>query len=325
MNKPNVYYSGGGNSKGALILPEKGGATLSSPSNGQSIKLTQIQIPSSKVMQSIVKCKYNKRNISYLTPAAVLDILGDIRTAKQNTNPVLAVKLADGRFEVIAGIRRCYAVSLCPDANLVLQYADSMTDADKQILAKTSDIYRAPSLIDFGLTLLDFKKEAGDDDFSVRQVAEAFGENKTLVSDALRAAELPSELIKLFPALEFISRSFLRKVTAKNISSTDILTAVMDIDPLSFTNEDLLHEDADSTIKQSCKMLETKIVNNLSRLRTNSKSHKPVNYIAEEWGAAKFQAGVKAKVSNNTVTLTLDKKAANSELGRALLKLLELN
>jgi hypothetical protein len=324
MNNPsNQFYQANRQSKAALILPGQGsaGTELISPTTGSKIPLSSISISSAKVMGSITKCRYNQRNMKYLTPAAVSDILPSIREAKRNTMPVLAVKLSDGRFEVIAGIRRCYAVSITPDAVLEIHYALEMSDEDKRVLAKTLDTYREPSILDFGLTLLDYKSEVGDEEFSVRKAAEAYGSNKTLVNDAMRAAALPHELITLFPALEYISRTFIRAVVATEVSPEDIHKAIDGLQPVSLTDSEAIADDHERLLKLASGRLEEIILNRLAPVK---KSKKVVQTkILPTWNDFTFKKGVKANVSSNKVTLTINSEIANSELGKQLLELLK--
>ncbi|WP_240224585.1 ParB N-terminal domain-containing protein [Rheinheimera hassiensis] len=324
MNKPvNEFYQANRPSKSALILPGQGsgGTELISPVSGNKIKLSTTSIPADKVMSSIVKCRYNQRNIRYLSPAAVSDILPSIKEAKRNTMPVLAVKLSEGKFEIIAGIRRCYAVSITPDAVLEIQYANEMSDEDKQILAKTLDTYRDPSILDLGLTLLDYKHDVGEEAFSVRKAALEFRSNKTKVNDALRAATLPHELLSLFPALEFISRTFIRSVVASEVTFEDITNAIEGLKPVTLTDEELNDEEHEKILKLASSRLEKIILNRLASSKHST--NEPPSKVLPTWNDFAFRKGVKAKISSNKVTLTINSDIANSELGKQLLEMLK--
>lgn len=306
--------------KGALILPGKGAAGWVSPTTGKAIDVKEVRIKSHDVMRSITKCIYNKRSKRYLKPASVHDIIGSIRANGRNSTPVLAVKLPDGRYEIITGIRRSFAVSLCEGAELIIHYADSMTEDDKRILARTADTYDTPSIIDFGLTLLEFRDQIGAEAYSVRVAAEAYGENKTLVSDAMRAAALPADLLNLFPGLGFVSRTFLRSVTAKDITHELIISAIKGIEAIDVSDTQLFGEDAAKSIKSATDNLEKEVLRRLKLV--TPKGNRPQSKIAESWSTAVFHQGVTTTVSARAVTIKLDSKLANSEVGQALIKLL---
>lgn len=319
MTQTANFYSHSHN-KGALLRAGGAELTLVSPTTGKPISVTEVKLQSVQVKDSIVKSIYNRRSWELLTPSAVLDILREIEKDKRNTTPVIAVKKEDGKYEIIAGLRRCFAVSLVPDAQLVMHVAQVMSEEDKAAIAKRADTYKAPSLIDFGLTLKDYKNQIGEGAFTVRGAAEVFGINKTAVSEALRFAELPTEFFKLFPDIEIISRRFLRKLTSKDITKDLIDDVVNHIEApqVVFGSEDA--EIQHDLVKKITADLEKKV---LEFLTSKTKTAEVVEKGGDVWSGLSLKKGVMLKQNKNEVSITLPLGLINSELGEKILELLK--
>ncbi len=321
-NNAGDYYKRGAG-KGANLLAakstqEQGGASWVSPTTGEPILVKEAKVKSSDVLKQVTKCIYNKRAFERLTPSAVNDILPSISASKRNSTPVLAVKLSDGRFEIITGMRRSYAVSLCDDAELIIHYTDSMSDEDKQILSDTSDTYDKPSILDFGFSLIPYKELLGSS-YSVRQAAKVFGVNKSYVHDAERAASLPDQLFNLFPGLGFISRTFLRSVAGLNASNDEIIKAIHGLSPVRLASTLDDEQDERTELKKLSSKLEKSIMELLSVKKTTPDNN---SALESEWLSAKFVRGVETKVTKKSVVINIPKSIADSDIGKELIKLL---
>lgn len=312
-----------GTGKGANLLapkstPVQGSASWVSPTTGEPILVKEARVKSNDVLKQVTKCIYNKRAFDRLTPSAVNDIFPSISASKRNSTPVLAVKLANGQFEIITGMRRSYAVSLCDDAELVIHYTDSMSDEDKQLLADTSDTYDKPSILDFGFSLIPYKELLGAS-YSVRQAAKAFGVNKSYVHDAERAASLPDQLFSLFPGLGFISRTFLRSVAGLNASNDEIIKAIHGLSPVRLASTLNDEQDERTELKKLSSKLEKNILELLNVKKTTPNDNQPLE---SDWLSAKFVKGVETKVTKKHVVINIPKGIADSDIGKELIKLL---
>lgn len=327
MTSVNDFYQRG-TTKGASLLPApnlkvgEGGASWVSPSTGEPIPFKEARIKSGDVRSRITKCLYNKRDFSRLTPNSVSDIIPSIKEAKINRTPVVAVKRPDGIFEVITGLRRSYAVSLCEDAELLIHYAESMSDADKQVLCNTSDLYNAPSLIDFGFTLLEYKTSVGAE-YSVRKAASVFGVDKSYISHAEFGASLPEALLSLYPSLDYISRRFVMKLMELKCDQATLVEAIDGLEPVSSSGSFESVREEIAHLKKLSTALSNEIISRIKSKKSPNNSNKPLE---SEWLSAKFVDGVETKVTKKGVVINLNKLVADSEVGKQLLRLLsEIN
>lgn len=311
--------------KGSFLLSGAGQSAsnnyLTSPTTGNKISLTEAIIPSGSVWESVYKSKYNNRSRELMTPATVMDILPSIRESGRNVMPVIAVKDAEGKYEIISGMKRSYAVSISPDTSLVINFATEMSDEDKKVLAFTADLTDKPSFLDTALSLRDLKTELGDK-FNVRDAALSNGISKSAVAEFIKFAELPTELFKLFPGAAYVTWRFLRQVTQTKKTSKEIVEAIKDIEAISTSVEKVLAEDAIDILKAEVKELEAKIIKALATKKGRPKAPKVF-----EPGTPLHQdnliQGVEAKIgSKGSVSISLSKEVINSDIGMQLIKLI---
>lgn len=300
---------------------DSGGNGLSTKSltNGSDIPLNVIEIPSEEVWDKLYKSTYNSRSKELMTPASVMDILSDIRKDTHNSTPVLAVKDADGKYEVLSGMRRCYAVSISPGTRLIVHYAEKMLESDKALLSKNYDKYDKPSFLDTALSLKAYKERVGEQ-FTTRKAGEVFDLSKSAVADLLRFAELPNELFTLFPGAKFVTWKFLTSVLASKQSNSKILDAIKDMKPIKADVEKVLLDGAEDALKAECKQLEAAI---LEALKGRKNKAERVFTPDSPLHASKLVSGVEAKPGyKNSVTLKIDRLFMESEAGRALMRLI---
>lgn len=319
MTQTANFYSHSHN-KGALL--RAGGAELSiiSPTTGNAIAVTEVKLKSERVKDSVIKSIYNRRSWELLTPSAVIDIFREIEHDKRNTTPVIAVKRDDGKYEIIAGLRRCFAVSIVHDAELFMHVAQSMTEEDKAAIAKRADTYKAPSLIDFGLTLKEYKQQVGEGSFSVRKAADIFGINKTAVSEALRFSELSTDFLRLFPDIELISRRFLRKITSSDVGQEHLKEVINNISA-PIVDLSLVEEGNEQAfIKKITLELEKEIIAFLS-----VRNKKPDLEVQEKavWSDSLLKDNVIVKQVRDGVRISLPLSLVNSEVGEKIRELLK--
>lgn len=318
----NSFYTGQNLGKGALLREGEGKFSVMSPVTGDNIPLTEIKIPSDQVMQSIYKLRSNKRSLKMLNRIAVCDILPEIIRDKRNTKPVIAVKDKDGKFEIIEGLRRSFAVSLAPGAELVLHFANSMTEEEKRLLAKRADTYKAPSIIDLGQSLLEFETEMGSE-FSVRKASEEFGVAVSRISVAHRTAKIPSEFYKIFPDVGYVSFSFLSDIVKGEVTPDIIETVMAEFEPFDDIDVDLNSDDVQEHVKQKTAEIERLVLAFVRKTINESKiTKKRPKTEQSEWGSVQLPQGVTAVTSGKNIKLSLTQDFLGTELGQKIKTLL---
>jgi hypothetical protein len=318
------FYKTSGNRKGSLSLAGAGSNYILSPSTGDKISLKETTVSAEKVWDSVIKSKYNSRNRELLTPAAVLGILPSIRAARRNTMPVIAVLLGNGKYEILSGMRRCYAVSISPGCEVVIHYATEMSEDDKQLLASTSDQHDKPAFLDTALTIKDYKRELGDG-FTLRNAAKVFNVSKSAVGDLVRFSELPMELFSLFPGAGYVAWDFLSKVVASGKTNAEIVAAISGIEKVSTDVDKVLSEDSDKILRAESKKLEAAILKCLDTTGKADNSQKTFDP-RSPLHSSKLMKGVIAKqAARGAITLKLDKSVISSDIGKQIIALISKN
>lgn len=314
-----------GNKKGSMLTAGMGnGIYITSPTNGNKIPVSEVVIPSVDVSSRIYKCKYNTRNWELMSPATVIDILNSIRSTGRNVTPAIAVQGEDGKYEIISGMKRSYAVAISSGTNLVLHVAKEMSDEDKKSIALVADLTEKPSKLDTALTLRDMKVELGEA-FNIRDAAAIVGISKSAVAEYLKFAELPTVLFKLFPGAGYVSWTFLRSLVNAKKSNEEILEVIKDIDAINSDVEKVLCENAKDTLKSECKALESKILKAIIKKQGRPKLVKTFDD-GSPFHASKLPKGVQAKAGGRgSVSITLKKEFLDSDTGKSFIKFLSGN
>ena len=321
-----TFYGSPQRNKGSMLLPANAGSGLSLilPATKSTIKLQEVQIPSEKVWSSIYKTPYNGRNLELLSAGTVWNMLRSIRSDGRNTVPVIAVKHDDGRYEVLSGIKRSYAVSISPGCNLVIHYALSseLSEADKAALAGTYDKHEKPSFLDVALSIRDFQSKR-DTPATVRELSELFDVSKSSVSDLQRINKLPTELFNLYPSASHVGRNFLFSVVQLNLSNETIIERLEGIAPVRFDVDMLGDEEAASKINEAVAKLNSEVLFKLKPLKPKRNDVKMSFKESSPFFSKVLIDGVAVKpASKGGVVLELDKKFLESELVQQLIKVI---
>jgi ParB/RepB/Spo0J family partition protein len=291
---------------------------INSPTTGEKIFLQEVLIPSESVWDCVYKSKYNTRSRKLMTPATVMEILPTIRSGKRNMIPAIAVKDSEGKYEIISGMKRSYAVSLSPGTQLVVHYANEMSEQDKEKLAFAADLTEKPSFLDTALTLKELKEELGDK-FNVRAAAAIHGISKSAVAEFVKFADLPTELFSLFPGAAYVSWKFLRDVIKSEKTNDEIIKLISGISPIDTDVDKVLAEGALRTLKAECKVLERHI---LDVLNGSQKAQQNVEFSENHpFHGQKLIAGVVVKPGpKGAVSITLSNDFIDSPRLAELLK-----
>ncbi|MCC5453136.1 hypothetical protein LMJ53_15555 [Rheinheimera sp. UJ51] len=311
--------------KGSLALPpkENSNSYIASPTTGIKIPLKEIVIASENVWDSVYKSRYNSRNKNLLTPATVMNILPSIREAGRNTIAALAIKDENGKFEILSGMKRSYAVSISPGTSLVVHYAEKMDESDKQVLSKTADMHEKPSFLDVALSIKDYKNEVGEA-FSLRKAGAIFDVSKSSIGDLVKFGNLPEELFRLFPGAGYVTWRFLKQIVDSGKDNDEIIDAIKNLDPISSDIDKVLSENAHKLLASECKSLEKEILKTLIKKEPKKVSkgfaqNSPFN-------EANLINGIKVKLeTKGAISMTFDKVFFESDTGKKLLKLISLD
>lgn len=318
----NDFYKGHNLNKGALLREPQAKLSVLSPVSGENIPLAEIRIPSDQVMESIYKLRSNKRSLKLLNKIAVCDILPEIIQDKRNTKPVIAVKDSEGKYEIIEGLRRSFAVSLAPDAELVVHYANSMSEEEKKLLAKRADTYKAPSIIDLGQSLLELENELGSE-FSVRKASEEFGVALSRISVAHRTAKIPNDFYRIFPDIAYVSFSFLSEIVKGEVTSEIISSVITEFPPFDEQELDLNSDEVIDVVKQKTTDIEKKILTFVRKaINTGKKISAAAKKKQTEWSNAQLPVGVSAIMSGKVLKLSISQEFLSTEAGIKLKSLL---
>lgn len=287
---------------------------INSPITGLPIDWRTAEIPAEKVDSLTFKTMSNGRGSKLLKPSAVIDILPSIRSNKRNTFRIYAVKHADGRYEILSGTRRAYAVSITPGAVLTIYYAENLSEAEKEAIAALGDTYVRPSPVDQGLSILDLKKSLEEGEFSLRAAAKMFNISKTSVSDYMQFASLPTELFELYPSLSDLKPEFLRNILKLKLTNAEIISKISEIEPITLDIENL-NGDTQFDFNEAVIKLNSAV---LLALKGNKNPHSD-----EETSLnLKLMKGVKFKQSGKSYQLSIPKSIDESILKKVLAHLL---
>jgi hypothetical protein len=229
--------------KGALL--RKGDEQLhvfNSPITGEPIKWKTIDLPSEDVERLTFKTTCNGRGSTLLKPSAVLDILPSIRKNKRNLFRIYALKHDDGRYEILAGTRRAYCVSITPGAMLGIYYVEQLSDEDKIAISNIADKQDKPSPLDVGLSIVDWAKDLKEGEFSLRNASKVFGVSKTVIPDYMAFAGLPVELFNLYPGLRYLKPEFMRKILKLKLSNEEIISRIKHLEPIEIDIESVTED-----------------------------------------------------------------------------------
>ncbi|ALU46166.1 hypothetical protein [Pseudoalteromonas rubra] len=306
--------------------------TIKSPTTGEDIRFTLVELDSAQVLEKTVKNQYNKRNDALLTRASLLDILPEIERDKRNTQPAIALQTGD-TFNILSGMRRRTAVSLVKDAKLVMLVAKSLSTADQRAFAFTSDVYKEPSFLDLGFTLTQFKTHMAEQgvSLSTAELAEEFEIATGKASEVMRFAALPNALYRPFPDLSLIQYRFMRQMIKLQSIHPEAFSAVVSTvrEQLETTLSDPTTLSEQSDVKKRTTAVQTAFLSALNADPTLNPSQ-PVTTASQRsqfWSQVADNAidgcTVKLLSRDSGVTIKLDHRKLPQETLDAIAKLIQ--
>lgn len=283
---------------------------LNSPETGEPIKWQTIDLPSEDVSRLTFKTTCNGRGSRLLKPSAVLDILPSIRKNKRNLFRIYALKHEDGRFEILAGTRRAYCVSITPDAKLGVYYVEKLSDFDKIAISNIADKQDKPSPLDLGLSIVEWAKNLNEGEFSLRNAEKVFDVSKSVIPDYMAFAGLPLELINLYPGLNYLKPQFMRKILSLKLSNEEIISRIQHLSPIEI-DIDSVTEDFQINFTPLVKELDYEV---LKALNPNSTK----DYNPNEHTTKTFKPGVVVSESKSLYKISLPKSLDDTIIKQVL-------
>jgi ParB family transcriptional regulator, chromosome partitioning protein len=167
-----------------------------------------VRIPADEVASSTVVFTQNAREQSFLNEHALADVLSTLRERGQQY-PAVGRRNADNKIEVLDGSRRRMACMLAGKEFLVY-VANSINAEHAKFLSDVANAHKPLSLYEKGKEM-QAKLVSGDAE-DQKALAKMFQCSEALVSGALKAADLPLELLQAYPNVVELGRPTIVKL-----------------------------------------------------------------------------------------------------------------
>ncbi|MEF1174427.1 ParB/RepB/Spo0J family partition protein [Vibrio sinaloensis] len=174
----------------------------------QTVQFELVRIPAEQVKEQTVVFAENAREQSFLNEHALSDVLVTLRERGQQY-PAVGRKRQDGRIEVLDGSRRRMSCILAGKEFLVY-VGDNISSEHAKFLSDVANAHKPLSLFEKGKEMLA-KLESGEAE-DQKALAKMFQCSEALVSGALKAADLPLELLQAYPNVADLGRPTIVKL-----------------------------------------------------------------------------------------------------------------
>jgi ParB family transcriptional regulator, chromosome partitioning protein len=177
-----------------------------------------VRIPADEVASSTVVFTQNAREQSFLNEHALADVLSTLRDRGQQY-PAVGRRIADNKIEVLDGSRRRMACMLAGKEFLVY-VANSINADHAKFLSDVANAHKPLSLYEKGKEM-QAKLVSGDAE-DQKALAKMFQCSEALVSGALKAADLPLELLQAYPNVVELGRPTIVKLHKQFSGLSDV-------------------------------------------------------------------------------------------------------
>jgi ParB family chromosome partitioning protein len=167
-----------------------------------------VRIPADEVANSTVVFAQNAREQTFLNEHALADVLSTLRDRGQQY-PAVGRRTSDNKIEVLDGSRRRMACILAGKEFLVY-VADSINGDHAKFLSDVANAHKPLSLYEKGKEM-QAKLMSGEAE-DQKALAKMFQCSEALVSGALKAADLPLELLQAYPNVVELGRPTIVKL-----------------------------------------------------------------------------------------------------------------
>ncbi|WP_394244883.1 ParB/RepB/Spo0J family partition protein [Vibrio astriarenae] len=172
------------------------------------ISFELIRIPATEVEAQTVVFSENAREQSFLNEHALSDVLTTLRERGQQY-PAVGRRNAQGLIEVLDGSRRRMSCILA-EKEFLVYVAEGINEQHAKFLSDVANAHKPLSLYEKGKEM-QAKLESGEAE-DQKALAKIFQCSEALVSGALKAADLPLELLQAYPNVAELGRPTIVKL-----------------------------------------------------------------------------------------------------------------
>lgn len=182
----------------------------------EKVQFELVRIPADQVSEQTVVFSENAREQAFLNEHALSDVLVTLKERGQQY-PAVGRKCEDGKIEVLDGSRRRMSCILAGQEFLIY-VGENISTEHAKFLSDVANAHKPLSLYEKGKEMLA-KLESGDAE-DQKALAKMFQCSEALVSGALKAADLPLELLQAYPNVAELGRPTIVKLH-KQFNSLD--------------------------------------------------------------------------------------------------------
>ncbi|MEF1256950.1 MULTISPECIES: ParB/RepB/Spo0J family partition protein [unclassified Vibrio] len=174
----------------------------------EKVEFELVRIPAEQVSEKTVVFAENAREQAFLNEHALSDVLVTLKERGQQY-PAVGRKREDGKIEVLDGSRRRMSCILAGQEFLIY-VGENISTEHAKFLSDVANAHKPLSLYEKGKEMLA-KLEKGEAD-DQKALAKMFQCSEALVSGALKAADLPLELLQAYPNVAELGRPTIVKL-----------------------------------------------------------------------------------------------------------------
>ncbi|MFM2587493.1 ParB/RepB/Spo0J family partition protein [Vibrio sp. TBV020] len=174
----------------------------------EKVQFELVRIPADKVSDQTVVFAENAREQSFLNEHALSDVLVTLKERGQQY-PAVGRKCEDGKIEVLDGSRRRMSCILA-GKEFLIYVGNNISTQHAKFLSDVANAHKPLSLYEKGKEMLA-KLESGEAE-DQKALAKMFQCSEALVSGALKAADLPLQLLQAYPNVAELGRPTIVKL-----------------------------------------------------------------------------------------------------------------
>lgn len=174
----------------------------------EKVQFELVRIPASQISEKTVVFAENAREQSFLNEHALSDVLVTLKERGQQY-PAVGRKREDGKIEVLDGSRRRMSCLLA-EQEFLIYVGENISTEHAKFLSDVANAHKPLSLYEKGKEMLA-KLESGEAE-DQKALAKMFQCSEALVSGALKAADLPLELLQAYPSVAELGRPTIVKL-----------------------------------------------------------------------------------------------------------------
>jgi ParB family chromosome partitioning protein len=174
----------------------------------EKVQFELVRIPADQVEEQTLVFAENAREQSFLNEHALSDVLVTLKERGQQY-PAVGRRCEDGKIEVLDGSRRRMSCILA-QKEFLIYVGENISGNHAKFLSDVANAHKPLSLFEKGKEMLA-KLESGEAE-DQKALAKMFQCSEALVSGALKAADLPLELLQAYPNVADLGRPTIVKL-----------------------------------------------------------------------------------------------------------------